>query len=162
MKRILVTLTNLLLIPSLFAAEPILIDIKIIGSAQAPIFSPQDITLDSGQDYLLVINNVGNDSISFDYGDFGQKVLTRSVQGTSSMTQQSMVINPNSKMQWHFSPQQAGEYPYHAINTSLNTKGTPGKIIVKKIESELKTGENAKEAEQKQTANDKHARSKKF
>ncbi|MBS0288472.1 MAG: hypothetical protein JSS07_00370 [Proteobacteria bacterium] len=116
------------------ANEPLLIDVKIIGASQSPLFDPQNFQLDLNQDYMLVIANNSHDAITFEFGTFGQKVLTRSIQGTSSMTQSSLVINGHSKVQWHFSPQVAGEYTYFAINTGLNSRGTPGKVIVKQIE----------------------------
>ncbi len=147
---------------NIFSAQPLLIDVKIIGSAQSPLFEPQNFTLDVGQDYLFVISNEGTDSISFDYGNFGQKVLTHSMQGTSSMTQQSIVINPNSKVQWLFSPQLSGEYTYHAINTSLNSKGNAGKITVNKNEKELVQTQTALETKESTQGNDKNANKKRF
>ncbi len=115
-----------------FAHEPLLIDVKVTGGVQSPLFEPQNFQLDVGQDYLLVITNTSSDSIAFQYDTFGQKVFTRSIYGTSSMTQDSIVISGNSKVQWHFSPQVPGEYTYYAVNAGLNMRGTPGKIMVKK------------------------------
>ncbi len=134
-KRILfcLVLGSLSLAPC-YAAEPLLIDVRIIGSAQSPRFEPQHLQFDAGQDYLLVISNNADDSITFEYGNFGQQVFTRGIMGTSSMTQQSLVISGKSKVQWHFSPKDSGEYTYYATNTAQNSRGVPGKITVNKIE----------------------------
>lgn len=155
-KGIFVFLFTFTVCAQLYADQPLLIDVKIIGASQSPLFEPQHFSFDLGQDYLLVISNEGSDSISFDFGDFGQKVMTRSMQGTSSMTQQSIVINPNSKVQWHFSPTTSGEYVYHAINTSLNSKGSAGKIVVNKSSQEI-AKETASLAKAQQSATHKKA-----
>ncbi len=163
-KWTLLTLLLCLISAANHAAQPLLVDVKIIGSSQSPVFEPQNLIFDIEQDYLLVISNDGFDSISFDYGDFGQKVMTRSMQGASSMTQQSVVINPKSKVQWHFSPQADGEYTYHAVNTALNTKGNPGKIIVNKSKTQLTKTESATQADDdvKQDLKEKNANKRRF
>ncbi len=129
------TFFSVALVANVCFAEPLLIDIKVTGGVQSPLFEPQHFQFDVGQDYLLVITNPSVDSIAFQYDTFGQKVFTRSIYGTSSMTQDSIVISGNSKVQWHFSPQVAGEYTYYAVNAGLNMRGTPGKITVKKTET---------------------------
>ncbi|MBS0287961.1 MAG: hypothetical protein JSR17_11730 [Proteobacteria bacterium] len=136
------TLLSLQLTNQVIANQPLLLDVKVVGGAQSPLFEPQNFTLDAGQDYLLVITNSNNDSITFDFGNFGQQVFTRSINGTSSVTQQSLVINGNSKVQWHFSPQNKGEYTYYAINTGLNARGVPGKIVVNKLEEKSSITQN--------------------
>ena len=143
-----------------FAAEPLLIDVKIIGSAQSPRFEPQHLALDAGQDYLLVISNNGDDSITFEYGQFGQQVFTRGITGTSSMTQQSLVISGKSKVQWHFSPKDGGEYSYYAINTAQNSRGVPGKITVNKIEPPQTMVEGKKSQDEEDAVNEKSKRKK--
>jgi hypothetical protein len=121
-------------IQPVFAIGPILIDAAVVGSAQSPLIEPQQFQFEVGQEYLLVIDNDSSDSIAFNFGTFGQKVFTMSVFGTSSMSQDAMVINGHSKLQWQFRPQEAGEYTYYASNTSLNKRGSDGKIVVKKLE----------------------------
>lgn len=134
LKKTLILIILSLSIQSVYAIGPILIDAAVVGSAQSPMIEPQQFQFDVGQEYLLVIDNDSADSIAFNIGNFGQKVSTISVYGTSSMTQDAMVINGNSKLQWQFRPNEAGEFTYYASNTSLNKRGSDGKIVVKQLE----------------------------
>lgn len=133
MKTLIPIILSLSIQPA-FAIGPILIDAAVVGSAQSPMIEPQQFQFDVGQEYLLVIDNDSADSIAFNIGNFGQKVSTISVYGTSSMTQDAMVINGNTKLQWQFTPKEAGEFTYYASNTSLNKRGSDGKIVVKQLE----------------------------
>jgi FtsP/CotA-like multicopper oxidase with cupredoxin domain len=104
--------------------------VQVVGSSSAPQFEPQALNFDVGQEYILVVNNDSPYSVSFHYGEFGQKVATYSVSGSSSMSTQALVINGNSKLQWHFRPQASGEFAYYVSNNGLNARGAEANITV--------------------------------
>lgn len=121
---------------SAFADAPLphLIDVVIEGTIETPIVSLTELQFEVGLPYILVITNDKPIAISLYYGKFGQKVYTQSLQGTSGLSQESLVLNPNSKLQWYFIPQEAGEFPFYATNNGFNLHKKEGKIVVKKTE----------------------------
>ncbi len=151
-KKMLISIILSLSMYPVYAIGPILIDAAVVGSAQSPLIEPQQFQFDVGQEYLLVIANDSSDSIAFNFGAFGQKVFTMSVNGTSSMSQDAMVINGHSKLQWQFRPQEAGEFTFYASNTGVNKRGSDGKIVVKKLEvaKPIVTAESMTETQSKE------------
>lgn len=123
------------------ANTPHLIDVTIEGSFEAPMLSSTELQFDVGSSYLLVLTNNNPFTVSFHYGKFGQNVFTHYIQGISNLTQESLVINPHSKLFWHFIPKEAGEFAFHTNNNGFNQQGREGKIIVTKIEKETKTAD---------------------
>ncbi len=114
------------------APLPHLTDIVIEGSVDAPVISQTELQFEVGLPYILVITNDKPVAVSLYYGKFGQKVSTQYLQGTSGLTQESLVLNPNSKLQWYFIPQEEGEFPFYATNNGFNLHKKEGKIVVKK------------------------------
>src|SRR3990167_5533895 len=88
---------------SLKAAQaPTLFDIEIEGTVGSPQLSMNDLQLEVNQEYLFVLNNVHPVSLEFYFEKFGQHVATRYLQGTPSVTQESINLLPSSKVLWHF------------------------------------------------------------
>lgn len=108
------------------AVSPTLIDLAVNDTPP--------LQLTTGVDYLIVLTNDNPHGTSFYFGEFAQGVLTHYMQGAASVTQESVDIPANAKVQWLFSPIKAGEYNYYAINGSSDQKGDKGKITVKLAE----------------------------
>lgn len=113
------------------AGAPLLIDLVVTGTVDAPNFDPQQLQFDMGQDYLLVMMNDKPYPVTFTFNKFGQSVATRLLQGAANVTQDSIVLFPSTKVIWHFIPQIAGEFDYFAVNSGYNQRGTVGKIVIK-------------------------------
>lgn len=105
------------------AVSPTLIDLSVNDTPP--------LQLTTGEDYLIVINNDNPHGTSFYFGNFAQGVLTHYLQGAASVSQDSVDVPANAKVQWLFSPTKAGEYAYYAVNNGgSEQKGNKGKITV--------------------------------
>lgn len=109
------------------ALSPDLIDLRVNDS------KPLEFT--TGVEYLLVLHNENQHGTSFYFGEFAQSVFTHYLQGSASVTQESIAVPSNGKVLWLFSPTKAGEYDYYAIDGSNDQKGPKSKIVVKLAES---------------------------
>jgi hypothetical protein len=109
---------------------PVLHDIEIEGSAGNPQLSIQDLKLEVNREYLFVINNPLAVSLVFQFEKLGQHVATRYLQGSPSVTQESVNVLPNSKVIWHFVTTMPGEFTVYIINPSLMQKGETRKIAI--------------------------------
>jgi multicopper oxidase len=137
-------LISLICFATFALASPILIDLAVSGTQDNPSFTPNQLQFKEGQEYLLVVTNEQSYGVTFHYNKFGQSLLTHYLQGTSSVTQDSMMLLPHSKIFWHFVPLKKGEYVFHAANASLNQKGADGKIVIEAQEIVKKDNTSAK------------------
>ncbi len=122
-----IAVMTLLMASSLHAVSPTLI---ALGVNETP-----KLELTTGVDYLIMINNENPHGTNFYFGEFAQNVFTHYLQGSSSVTQDSIAVPSHAKVLWLFSPTKAGEYDYYAIDGSNDQKGQKGKIVVKQAES---------------------------
>jgi hypothetical protein len=122
-KLILASFIILIASTKVLAVSPTLID---LGVNDTP-----PLQLTTGVDYLIVINNDNPHGASFYFGEFAQGVLTHYLQGAASVSQDSVDVPANAKVQWLLSPIKAGEYAYYAVNNGgSEQKGDKGKITV--------------------------------
>ncbi|HET9843353.1 MAG TPA: hypothetical protein VFP93_01680 [Gammaproteobacteria bacterium] len=104
---------------------PTLLDIQLRGSVEEPFFYPQEVHLHENEFYLLVIEN------GFDYpyllvaNQFAEAIVTQSIQGSPSVTQQSVALSPHSKVQWLLRTKKAGKFPFYAHSTQLQKVKSP-------------------------------------
>ena len=114
-----------------FATQaPILHDIEIEGSPESPQLSISDLKLEVNHEYLFVINNPHGVPLVFQYEKLGQNVTTQYLQGSPSVTQESINLLPNGKVLWHFMTTAEGEFTVYVINPSLMQKGETRKISI--------------------------------
>ena len=113
-----------------FAAAPTLYDIQVEGSVGHPELSIEELMLDVNQEYLFVISNTLPASVELYIGKFGHHIATHYLQGTPSVTQESMNLPTSSKVLWHFVTNTPGEFTFSAVNASTLEKGTTHKIII--------------------------------
>lgn len=131
-------ITNLLLINIAFAAEPTLLDLKVVGTVDKPDFEPQKLELKEGQPYLLVVINDNPYSASFHFDKLSQALSTQYMKGSPNVSQGSLLVLPNSKVLWQFIPKSGGDFEYYAVNTSFNQPGPKNKITIKPLEEPVK------------------------
>ena len=112
------------------ASTPLLVEITLQGSQESPLFTPNEITLDAGQEYLFVLNNEEDYNIIFHYGKLGQSVFTHYLQGSNSVTEDSFTLPAKTKVLWHFVTVDPGEFPFYAGTPSVNGNGKAGKISI--------------------------------
>lgn len=125
----------------------IVITIGVMFSTVAPVIALSPTLVDlgvndtkvlnftTGVNYLLVLDNDNPHGTSFYFGEFAQSVLTQYLQGAANVSQDSLTVPSNAKVLWLFSPTQAGEFEYYAVNGSSDQKGDKGKIKIKLAES---------------------------
>ncbi len=113
--------------PSAYAISPTLVDLGVNDT--------KILHFTTGVDYLLLIDNDNPHGTSFYFGEFAKNVLTHYLQGAANVSQDSLTVPSNAKVLWLFSPTQAGEFEYYAVNGSSDQKGDKGKIKIKLAES---------------------------
>lgn len=109
---------------------PTLHDIEIEGSPANPQLSFHDLKLEINHEYLFVLNNTHPVPFVFQFEKLGQHVATRYLQGSPSVTQESLNVLPNAKVIWHFLATSSGEFTVHLINPSTLQKGEARKIVI--------------------------------
>lgn len=111
-------------------AAPLLQDIEIEGSPGNPQLSIQELKLEINHEYLFLINNPLAVPLVFQFEKLGQHVATRYLQGSPSVTQESINLMPNGKVLWHFLTTLPGEFSVYIINPSSMQKGETRKIVI--------------------------------
>lgn len=126
------------LVPCLAAAghssllkTPILIELEVVGTETAPHFQQEKIQFDVGNPYVLLIRNTMHFTVAFEYENFGQIVRTESLKGSNSVTQNSLILPPNSKVQWVFTPLEPAKINIQASNIGFKHKGKSSFIEIK-------------------------------
>lgn len=122
-------ITLLLTVRSAYAV-PDLLEFAVEGTALQPVIEPKEITLKPDHEYVFMVKNKQDVSLILQYGTFGQTVTTAFLQGTTHVTQEGMLLLPESKIVWHFHTTNAGEYPFFVSNPAMNAQGETGKIII--------------------------------
>lgn len=112
---------------SVNAINPTLVDLGV-NDTKALHFT-------TGVDYLLVLDNDNPHGTSFYFGEFAKNVLTHYLQGAANVSHESVTVPSNAKVLWLFSPTQAGDFEYYAVNGSSEQKGEKGKITIKLAET---------------------------
>lgn len=123
-------LITLLLTAANVQAAPDLIAFKIEGTTDKPHLEPKNVTLLPEHEYVFMFSNQHEDNMQIQYGGFGQTVITAYVKGTSHVTQDSMLVFPNTQITWHFHTTAAGEFPLTVSNLGQNSQGEVGKIAI--------------------------------
>lgn len=110
---------------------PELVQLEVQGDETAPFFTPETMELTIEQPYVMVIMNNKPFAVAFEYTGLGQAVRSQSLKGSSSVTTESIILSPNSKVQWQFTPVESGKFDISASNIAFRLKGKVGKIEVK-------------------------------
>lgn len=97
------------------ADTPELLELKLTGSGADASIEPSSLQLMQGQTYLLVLENPFSMPYHFDAPTLNGAISTQYIQGSSSVSQRSILISPESKVQWLLSADKPGLYPIKAI-----------------------------------------------
>src|SRR5579872_4636352 len=99
-KKIVTLLFILALDTLVFQAQahaPLLVDLSIAGTIDAPTLEPASLQLLQGQEYLLVIKNDNPYPVTFHFDKLGQSINTQYLQGTPSVSQDRVDIPTQTK-----------------------------------------------------------------
>lgn len=152
-------ITLLLTVKPAFAA-PELLEFTIEGTQIAPVLEPKDISLKPDHEYVFMVKNNQDVSLILQYGAFGQTVTTAFLQGTTHVTQEGIMLLPQTRVMWHFYTTAEGEYPFFVSNPGMNIAGETGKIMValpKPVETAEKSNTSAKNDKAKSAAEETSA-----
>lgn len=119
---------------SLVAAIPSLVDVAVVNTPSGFGLVPSALEFAQHQEYLLVLSNDNPESLTFHFSQFGQKIMTHYLQGTPSVSQESVDLPAKSKVLWQFSTLESGEFDYYISYPSQNIKGVISKMIIHPIE----------------------------
>ncbi len=111
------------------AAVPELIDLNLIGPKEGAYFEPDTLELIEGDNYLLVISNPYDRSYDFKAPTFAGAIVTQYIQGSPSVTQSSVTIAPNSKVQWLFRVTKSGQHFFEARTQGMQDHKRKAGII---------------------------------
>ncbi len=111
-------------------AIPELIDIQVKGDAQHVFFEPSKIELESDQDVLFVIENPHAFHCQFVSQTLADGIITQYIQGSGSVTFESISIPPHSKVQWVFQTQMPGKYEFYPVIEAQKTRYKPSVIVI--------------------------------
>lgn len=109
---------------------PELIQLEVVGDELAPFFNPDKLELKVDQPYVLVIVNNKPYSVAFEYTGLGRAVRSQSLKGSNSVTTESIILPPNSKVQWQFTTMESGDFEIGASNIAFRHKGKLGKVEI--------------------------------
>lgn len=137
----------LLIVSSPVYAVPKLFDIVVSGGKEVIEIDPQNLSLEPNQEYVFIFYNQKDYPVSLTYGDFGKKIATQFLQGTSNVNHDGFTLLPENKLTWHFIAQTPGEFTMVASNISLNLKSND---VLIKINEPLKVPQGDKLVENKE------------
>lgn len=140
------------------ASIPIMHEIVIDGVIDAPQLSISDLQLEVNEEYLFVVDNKFAQSLSFNFEKFGQHVSTRYLQGSSSVTQESFTLLPNSKVVWHFTAVEPGSFSLYVVDPATMRQSNKVKLEIPVKDQKTSKEENKtveKEAEKAEPSKEK-------
>jgi len=91
---------------------PTLIDIQLNASNNVAFFSPSNLLLETNKLYLLMISNPYQRSYTFSYYELKNALETKYINGSPSVSEQSIMLAPHSKVQWLVEAKQPGKYEF--------------------------------------------------
>lgn len=112
------------------ASIPTLHEIEVDGVLDAIELSINDLELELNHEYLFVIDNKFSQSLSFNFEKFGQHVSTRYLQGSSSVTQESFSLLPHSKVVWHFTVMEPGNFSLCVVDPATMRESNKVKLVI--------------------------------
>lgn len=142
------------------ASVPILHEIVVEGTIDAIQLSINDLQLEVNEEYLFVVDNKFTQTFSFNFEKFGQHVLTRYLQGSSSVTQESFNLLPQRKVTWHFTVVEPGSFSLSVVDPTTMRQSNKVKLTIPV--KEKKSSEEANKTVEKEAEIDTTKKEKKF
>ena len=113
---------SIFLAPNVQALAPKLYEVVLEGVSDEPEIVLSDSPLEINQEYLFMIENKFSSSYILHLEKFGQHVSTQYLQGSPSVTQESLYLLPSSKVIWHFTVNSPGSFEIYAVDSQSGKK----------------------------------------